>query len=267
MNSHVGLMLAVLVALQCACTHRANETPSQIVKLEELTYTDIDRLDRSKSIFFLTFGNLEEHGPHIPVGSDYFVAIGIRDELIERLRSAHADYRFVLVPVVPLGECGANDMAGQFDHIGTFGVRFETLRNVAIDLGASIARKGFRNVFLMHDHGCPLHNTALNEAAAFVTEKYKVGMVNITSLFIAAEDFNQSDSRVMEKHLGKNWEQTVGFDNSHAGAAETSENLFVRGDLVRPIYKDLPVFFAKDPEAFYRTYERAGWQGYWGAPG
>src|SRR5262249_55929838 len=76
-----------------------------------------------------------------------------------------------------------------------------------------------------------------------------------------------SDFRVMEKHLGKNWEQTVGFDNSHAGAAETSENLFVRGDLVRPIYKDLPVFFAKDPEAFYRTYERAGWQGYWGAPG
>src|SRR5262245_27988774 len=98
MRSQVGLIFAALVAgLTCACgTHSPNETASQIVKLEELTYADIDRLDRSKSIFFLTFGNLEEHGPHIPVGSDYFVAIGIRDKLIDRLRKAHSDYHFVL---------------------------------------------------------------------------------------------------------------------------------------------------------------------------
>ena len=51
----------------------------RVLKLEELTYTDIDRLDRNRTVFILTFGNLEEHGPHLPVGSDYFQAIAFRD--------------------------------------------------------------------------------------------------------------------------------------------------------------------------------------------
>ena len=50
----------------------------RVLRLEKLTFVEIDRLDRKKSIFFLTMGNLEQHGPHLPVGADYFQAIGIR---------------------------------------------------------------------------------------------------------------------------------------------------------------------------------------------
>ena len=119
--------------------------------------------------FFLTFGNLEEHGPHLPVGSDYYVAVAMRDGLIERLREAHPDYEMVVVPVLPLGEGGANDLARDFEHIGTFALRYETLRDVTIDMGASIANKGFQNIFLIHAHGAPLHSVAFNEASAFVS--------------------------------------------------------------------------------------------------
>lgn len=79
------------------------DAAGRVLKLEELTFADVDRLDRARTIFLLTFGNLEEHGPHLPVGSDYFHAVGIRDGLITRLEQAHADYDFVIVPVVPLG--------------------------------------------------------------------------------------------------------------------------------------------------------------------
>ena len=81
-------------------------TASQVLKLEELTFTDIEQIDRNNSIFFLTFGNLEEHGPHIPVGSDYFQAVGVRNRLIARLQEAHPDYKLVVVPVVPLAARG-----------------------------------------------------------------------------------------------------------------------------------------------------------------
>lgn len=226
----------------------------RVLKLEELTFTDIDKLDRAKSIFFLTFGNLEEHGPQNPIGSDYFQAIGFRDGLIAKLRAAHPDYDFVIVPVVPLGESGANAIAGQFEHIGTFAVRYETLRNVAIDLGAAVARKGFQNVFLVHFHGMPLHAMAFTEAAAFVSERYRMRMVDVTSLVLGEGFYSPT---VLDKYLGKGWEERIGIE-SHAGAAETSANLYLRGDLVKPDYKHLPPFVAKDLVEFLHTSERTG---------
>ena len=54
--------LAIVVAVVMA------QGAGRVLKLEELTYTDIDRLDRNRTVFVLTFGNLEEHGPHLPVG-------------------------------------------------------------------------------------------------------------------------------------------------------------------------------------------------------
>jgi creatinine amidohydrolase len=234
----------------------------RVHKLEEMSFTDIDSLDRSKTIFFLTFGNLEEHGPHLPVGSDHFQAVAVRNGMVDRLLKDQRGYDIVNFPVVPLGEGGANDMAGKFDHPGTFAVRYETLRNVAIDLGASIARNGFRHIFLIHCHGSLLHNVAFTEAADFISDRYKARMVNITSI-VFGEGFYSS--KVIEKYLGKGWEEKIGFEG-HAGAAETSANLFARGDLVKPEFKRLNPFVVKDLAAFLRTYERTGWNGYWGDP-
>ena len=52
-----------------------DRTAGSALMLEQLTYPQIDQLDRDKSIFILTFGNLEEHGPHIPIGSDTYQAV------------------------------------------------------------------------------------------------------------------------------------------------------------------------------------------------
>jgi len=255
----LGLLVS-LTAHPSAAQEKLNR--GRVLKLEELTFSEIDALDRDKTIFFLTFGNLEEHGPHLPVGSDYYGAVGVRDGLIARLQTAHHDHSFVIMPVVPLGEGGGNDLAYQFDHIGTFAVRFETLRDVAVDLGTSVARKGFQKIFLIHAHGAPLHNMALTQAAAFVSERYGVRMVNLTSL-VFAEGFGSE--RIMDKHLGEGWQERIGWEG-HAGARETSGHLFLRGDLVKSDYKRLPPFVAKDFAAVLRTREREGWQGYWGDP-
>lgn len=266
-STHILSLIGVLICLG-ACAPAAEEVEiesvpaaSQVLKLEELTFPEIDKLDREKTIFFLTFGILEEHGPHIPVGADYFQSVGIRDRLIERLQAVHPDFDFVVMPVVPLGEGGANDLAWQFDHVGTFSVRFSTLRDVAIDLGASIARKGFQNIFLIHSHGSPLHNVAYNEAAGFVSERYSVRMVNISSL-VFGEGFYSDE--VLDKHLGKGWQEEIGI-TGHAGTGETSVNLFLH-ELVKPEYKDLEPFVVRDFAEIFRINEREGWQGYWSDP-
>jgi len=259
---HVAFSLPLLALVACApVADQPADMGGPVLRLEELTYPEIDEIDRERSIFFLTFGNLEQHGPHIPVGSDYYQAIGVRDRLIEQLRAEHPDYDMVVVPVIPLGEGGTNDLARQFDHIGTFAIRYTTLRAVAIDMGASIASKGFQNIFLIHSHGSRLHNIAFNEAAAFVSERYGVRMVNITSL-VFGEGF-YSDA-VLDQHLGEGWQSEIGI-TGHAGTAETSANLFLN-DLVKPLYRELQPFVVEDLPAIFVIHERTGWQGYWSDP-
>lgn len=255
---------ALVSALAIVVTGSVARQPERVLRLEELSYTDIDQLDRSRTVFVLTFGNLEEHGPHLPVGADYFQAIAIRDGIVERLSKAHPDRIFVLVPVVPLAEGAANDAAGQPEHVGTFSVRFETLRDVAIDLGSAIAQQGFGTILLVHFHGSPLHSVAFNDAADYVSDRYKVRMVNLTSLVFGEQGLYSASA--MEKHLGKGWRERIGFE-SHAGAAETSATLAIRPELVKPDYRRLSPFKASDVDAYLRTYQNpAGWRGYWGSP-
>ncbi len=234
---------------------------SGALRLEELTQSQVNDLDRRKTIFFLTFGNLEEHGPHLPTGADFFRAEEIRDRLIARLRTAHPDYHFVLFPTVPLGEGGANDAVGQPDHIGTFSVRFDTLRSVAIDLGGTIARKGFENIFIIEGHGATLHNVAFNQAAKFVSERYGVSMVNITGL-----SKSMSGDDLLDRYLGPDWRKRSAFEG-HAGADGTSETLATHGAIfVAPLYKSLAPFYVEGLSGFLRTHELKGWPGYWGDP-
>ena len=171
------------------------------------------------------------------------------------------------MPVVPLGEGGANDAAGQPDHIGTYAVRFETLRSVAVDLGSSIARNGFQNIFIIECHGAPLHNVAFNQAARFVSERYQVRMVNVTGLIrakMAAGGVAGDD--IMDAYLGKNWRQHGGFE-SHAGAQETSVVLATEGSrFVDPAFKSLPPYPVDGLQGFLHTYEKRDWKGYWGDP-
>ncbi len=231
----------------------------RIHHLEQLTQDEVDALDREKSIFFLTFGNLEEHGPHSPVGTDYYRAIGIRDRLISRLHAAYSDYEFVIFPVVPIGVGGANDFAREPDHIGTYSVRFATQRDLAIDLGGTIARKGFRNIFVIEAHGSPLHNVAFNQACEFVSKTYDVRMVNITGMSKAIG----GSAAIVNGFLGEGRSGFIG----HAGVSETSELLAEPGgEFVKPDYKTLEPFDVDGFHGFARTYELEGWRGYWGNP-
>jgi hypothetical protein len=105
---------------------------------------------------------------------------------------------------------------------------------------------------------------AFNDAAKFVSQHYQVRMVHLSGLVFAENDF--WSAQVIEKYLGKGWQERIGWE-AHAGAAETSANLYLREDLVKPEYRRLPPFFVKDPmEAILTTRKRPQWQGYWGDP-
>jgi hypothetical protein len=49
---------------------------SQVHKLEELAWPQIDAFNRQRTMFILPLGMVEEHGPHLPVGADTAGALG-----------------------------------------------------------------------------------------------------------------------------------------------------------------------------------------------
>lgn len=254
--------ICLSLALVSACDLSEPKKTDDALRLEELTQDQLRQLDPEKTVFFLTFGNIEVHGPHLPLGTDHFVALAFRDDLIERLSAAHPELTFVTYPAIPLGEGGVEELAGQWDHSGTFALRYRTLRDIAIDLGSEIARNGFKQIFLINAHGGFLHNLAFTEAAEFVSDHFDVLMVNIGA-YVFAEAFYNPD--ILEAHFGSDWADRIGIFH-HAGAPETAQILHLREDLVSSSYANLPAFIAHDMQGIFDVSESTGWQGYWGEP-
>src|SRR5262245_17785425 len=75
----------------------------QVLAIGDLTWEDIDALNRDKTLFLLTVGMLEEHGPHLPIAAD---TIGVEYEaerVAERLSRTLPDWKIVMMPVVNYG--------------------------------------------------------------------------------------------------------------------------------------------------------------------
>ena len=78
MNQATIALLVGLLSGAAACARdqapeqRGESAPSRsrIFHLEELRWPQIDALDRQQTLFILPVGMIEEHGPHLPVGTD-----------------------------------------------------------------------------------------------------------------------------------------------------------------------------------------------------
>ena len=150
---------------------------------------------------------------------------------------------------------------GKFPFPGTYAVRPETLRAIFMDLGADFGEQGFRWIFLMHMHGAPEHNRALDEAGEYFRDTYGGRMINLAGLDtgsdpgVDAMKANASKDALDEEGVG-----------GHAGLLETSRVMAVRPDLVPSTVAQAPSVTARDLPELVRLAARPEWPGYVGAP-
>ena len=238
---------------------------SKVYKLEELTWPQIDALDRQRTLFILPVGMIEEHGPHLPVGSDTFGVIYETNDAAKRVSRALPDWNIVTMPPINYGQGGANLIGERPVHPGTYGIRQATLRSLVADLGAQIAQNGFKWIFVLNGHGAPLHGIALNEACDFVSETFRVTMLHLTGIFNADAAIQSRGESMNGKYFSAAERSSFGMD-VHAGVSETSGMLAVRPDLVRPNYKMLPSRAGDSLESLREIAITPGWQGYFSSP-
>jgi creatinine amidohydrolase/Fe(II)-dependent formamide hydrolase-like protein len=263
-------MTRTLTALGMACAigtlpFQAQSGGSRVQRLEDLRWPQIDALDRERTMFILPVGMLEQHGPHLPVGADTFGVLFEANGAAARVSEAIPNWRVVMMPPINYGESGANEIANDLIHPGTYGIRQSTLRSLVADVGAQVAQNGFKWIFVTNGHGAPTHNIAINEACDFVSESFGVTMLHLTALF-RADSRIQAEGRKLEARFFTPAEiASFGLD-VHAGVGETSALLAVRPDLVDPGFRKLPSRSARTREDLAALAAAPGWQGYFSSP-
>jgi creatinine amidohydrolase/Fe(II)-dependent formamide hydrolase-like protein len=217
----VCVMTASPEADQAAAQRDRSAPRSRMYKLEELTWPQIDALDRQRTLFILPVGMIEQHGPHLPVGADTIAVTYEADGAARRVSRALPAWNVVMMPAVNYGHSGANQLGDKPIHPGTYAIRQSTLRSVVADLGAQIAQNGFKWIFVMNGHGAPTHNIAINEACDFVSETFRVTMLHLTGLFRADAAIQSRGEKINAKYFSAADVASFGMD-VHAGVGETS---------------------------------------------
>jgi len=163
----------------------------------------------------LPLGATEQHGPHLPLGTDTFRAAALADRLAARLPEA------LVAPPLPIG-C-SDEHAG---FPGLLSLDAETLASVIVDCACRMVAWGARRLILLSAHGG--NGRALERAAARLTRELpdlRVWLPN--DLLVVA------DAALEVGGGGDVPPEAVGL---HAGEGETSEMLCLRPDLVRREY-------------------------------
>ena len=110
---------------------------------EELSSREVQGLDRDRTILILPLGSVEQHGRHMPLGTDTMLALAVSHAAAERLQGR------VLVLPPPWYGFSAHHMR----FAGSISLRPETLMAVAEDVVGSVVQHGFRRILLVNGHG------------------------------------------------------------------------------------------------------------------
>ena len=173
----------------------------------DMTTLDFAR-DTEGWIAIIPTAAIEQHGPHLPVGTDTIIAEGMVATVAERLP---ADIPASFLPVQTIGKSNEHIAFG-----GTLTLTWETAIKAWIEIGASVARAGVRRIVFVNSHG---GNTAMLE---IVTRELRVAH-DMLAVHTAWFRFGDADL------IGDD-ERAIGI---HGGTLETALIRHFRPELVR----------------------------------
>ena len=208
--------------------------------LEEMTREALNRI-APQALAVLPVGATEQHGPHLPVGTDSFTV-----EHLARAASAEAA-RSIPVVVAPTLRVGSSHHHIPFG--GTLSLGTETYYRVIFELGESLILSGFKRLFILNGHGG--NNELIQLAARDLALKHPVQVAAAAYWTIAWDD------------LVRERAHEYGPLPGHAGVFETSQIMALRPELVSEAKPHRDTVERSDPRSFfgpYRVEAHGAWQ-------
>lgn len=206
--------------------------------LHEMTRVAVGAIAPS-AIALLPVGATEQHGPHMPTGTDTFTV-----EHIARQAAGLSNVPVVVTPTLPFGSSGHHLAFG-----GTMSVGTETYYRLIADLVESLITDGFKRVFILNGHGG--NNELIQLVVRDLALKHPVDLA-AASYWVTAWDA-----------LVANNAHELGRLPGHAGAFETSIVLALQPHLVREPRPHRDDVGPTDARSFYppvRIERHGAWQ-------
>jgi creatinine amidohydrolase len=175
----------------------------------ELTSADMRATDMARVIAVWPFAAIEQHGPHLPLGTDTFIMDGYLTRVLQRLSQ---DLAVVFLPVQAIGTSQEHSA-----FAGTLSLTDRAALSAWTALGDSVARAGCRKLVLLNSHG---GNSALLDRLA-LDLRVRHNMLAVTASWAR---FGYPDGLFSPEELAH---------GIHGGEVETSLMLAFRPDLVR----------------------------------
>ncbi len=73
--------------------------------LEEMNANQVKNIVNNNSIAFIILGSCENHGDHLPFGSDFMFPMNLAKIILEKIvnNNPSSDHNYFILPVVPYG--------------------------------------------------------------------------------------------------------------------------------------------------------------------
>lgn len=175
--------------------------------IEEMNAVEVRKTVNEKTIAILVFGACENHGDHMPFGSDFIFPTEIAKRLATKVNNV------IVLPAIPYGVSLHHD---QFQM--TMSINPETLVGIISDLLSSLIQNKIRRVLIINGHDGNIG--PIEVAARSIKNKHpEMTIACLESWWILVGQ--------LKKDLFEVWSGL-----GHGGEAETSAILAVRPDLV-----------------------------------
>jgi creatinine amidohydrolase len=179
--------------------------------VEEMNAIEVRKTINEKTIAILVFGACENHGDHMPFGSDFIFPTEVAKRVATKVRNV------IVLPAIPYGVSLHHD---KFQM--TMSINAETLVTIISDLLTSLIQNKIRRVLIINGHDGNI--APIEIASRSIKNKHpEVTIACLESWWILVGQ--------LKKDLFEVWNGL-----GHGGEAETSAVLAVRPDLVNIEY-------------------------------
>ena len=143
----------------------------------ELTQPEIAAQFMKNPLVILPAGSVEQHGPHLPTGTDIFAANVIAHAVAERMDGL----------VLPGGPLGVTPLHIPFE--GTITLTPDTYMRVVTETCVSTARRGAKYLLILNWHEGNIPSLAI--AAESLHRDYGMTVLTVQACYVAADLYGQ----------------------------------------------------------------------------
>ena len=141
----------------------------------DLTQPEIAAQFRKNPLVILPAGSVEQHGPHLPTGTDIYAANVIGHAVAERMDGL----------VLPGGPLGVTPFHMPYE--GTISLSPDTYMRLVIETCASTAKHGAKNLLILNWHEGNIPSLAI--AADALHREHGMSVLTVQACYVAADLF------------------------------------------------------------------------------